>query len=154
MLTLAAIEAPLVYSGDSVGMDTTVTLLTSVVAAVLDAAPALGGALGDKVKMGGESCPGASPLLAAVPVGAEGGAEDPDGVAESPLALRLALALAIAELSGTVNVTVCGDSLPGPAQPVQIFSTVVMGMLGVSMAVAPALVYPQCVVTSVVVLVV
>jgi hypothetical protein len=49
----------------------------------------------------------------------------------------LALALEMALMSGNVKVTVFGELSSGPAQTVQIFSTVVIGMLGVWRAVAP-----------------
>lgn len=44
--------------------------------------------------------------------------------------MALVLALAMADVLGSVSVTVFGRLSPGSAQAVHIFSIVVMGMLG------------------------
>ena len=58
-----------------------------------------------------------------------------------------ATAVAMAEVSGSVSVTVFGvlsaAPVPTSAQMVQTFSTVVMGIVGVWIAVAPGSVQPQ-----------
>jgi hypothetical protein len=87
------------------------------------------------------------------------------GITESATATASALALNIAEVSGSVSVTVLGELSTAPAaaaaaptpaagHTVQIFSTVVIRMLGVWIAVAPGRVQPQWVVEKIVVLVV
>lgn len=88
-----------------------------------------------------------------------GAAADDDepavGMVDSSGATALAPVLDMVEVSGSVRVTVFGElSVPFPTQPVQSFSTVVMAMVGVWIAVAPGRVQPQWVVVRIVVLVV
>lgn len=74
--------------------------------------------------------------------------------ASAGLAAVLTVWLAMADVSGSVSVTVLRESSPATSQTLQIFSTVVIGMLGVWMPEAPGNVQPQCVVVRVVVFVV
>lgn len=91
-------------------------------------------------------------LCAAPPTADPAAAETIGGPAGVDKAFTLAIAMA--EVSGRVRVTVCGALSPGAAQTVQVFLKVVIGMLGVSMLVAPCSVQSQWVVVSVVVMVV
>ncbi len=106
--------------------------------------------------LGGVTWPWAWPCGAAPPVaGAPGEAiEDPTGATAFALMMAVALELAMADVSGSVRVTVFGELSPTSAQTEQIFSIVVIGMMGVWMAVEPGNVQPQCVVVRVVVMVV
>lgn len=69
------------------------------------------------------------------------------GPADAAVSVRATeLAVAMAKASGRVRVTVLGELFPASAQTVQIFSTVVMGMLAVSMMVESIGVHPHFVV--------